>query len=544
MLYDEIATFEQDHQTLRHFLNGDGSFRAVSLHQSWLQASKLAASLQSIVSKQGEAVALIVNEPEAFIDAFVACTIAGVVAVPVSPPAPNTDMNWYQSLLLHILQQSGARTLVTTEALASLFDQRPEFLTVTTVEDMMTSPDTSCAPALLSPDDTCFIQFTSGSTGKPKGVVVSYGNLDANVHAIGQQLAVTPEDTAVSWLPMHHDMGLIGKVLTPMYYRCQMVYLPTQKFIRSPAKWFQAITEFKATITFAPNFALSLMAKRIKPGQQIDLSSIRVLGCGAEPVNAEVVNTFCERFAEYGFNPNAIVPCYGMAEATLALSFGHAPHPFQTLSIDKKQYDNGNIRHAEQGVEAINLVSCGFPVDGHTIDIVDENDQLLPEGFVGQVRAQGPSISRGYLNNQEANQEAFKHGALYTGDAGFMYEGQLYISGRMKDVIIVNGRNIYPQDIEWHLDQLEQLRMGSSVAVGISGANTESFVIICETKQASATLEQQIIQQCNRATGLIPEDIVMIKPGQLPKTTSGKVKRQAAKKLYINNALNRLEMVS
>ncbi|MCY4044105.1 MAG: fatty acyl-AMP ligase [Cellvibrionales bacterium] len=549
MLYQKIKALQHNEKKTYQFLSEKSEYYARSPKEMYAQAETLACNLQAEGVKQGEAIALILESPEAFICGFMGCVLAGAVPVPVSPPNIGFDKAAYLQALSHIVEKSCAKYLFFTESLSQslpVSDKLPalEPFVYEWLEKPASKP---LSPVDLAAEDTCFIQFTSGSTGNPKGVVVSYANLNHNVRGIAENIRLTSEDVSVSWLPLYHDMGLIGKVLTPIYYQNHMIYIPTRKFIRSPSIWLTALSRFKATITFAPNFAFALAVKRFreKQGDQLDLSQLRVLGCGAEPINPDVLDSFCERMSVYGLNSSAIMPCYGMAEATLALTFDSIDTPYKRLAINQGDYHQLKIAIPEkQNEKSLSLVSCGRIFDGHKIRILDAAGYALGEGQVGEVCVEGPSIAKEYINAEEATESTFSNGLLRTGDIGFMYQGELYISGRIKDMIIVNGRNIYAQDVEWPLEIVEGIRQGNTVAISIQQGATEGFVVLAEVKRAQQSIIDQINAICSSHIGLLPTEVLLIQSGALPKTTSGKVRRQLTKSLYLSGVFDekRLEV--
>lgn len=538
MLYQKIAALQHNEIHKYRFLGEGKTYYSCSPQDLYHKGKRVAINLQHQGVGKGDCVGLILDKPEDFICGFIGCIMAGAVAVPISPPNIGAAMSGYARMVVHIVAKSEARFVLASEHLYNELHEEhaPDAVTLLSFTAIDEPVADSLVEYTLTPQDTCFIQFTSGSTGAPKGVVVSYDNLSHNVHGIATNIGLTHEDRSVSWLPLYHDMGLIGKVLTPLYYQCYMTYIPTRRFIRLPSLWLKALSDFKATITFAPNFAYSLVEKRYrnKDKGDLDLSHLRVVGCGAEPINAKVLDRFCQSMGRFGLKREAVMPCYGMAEATLALTFDNLDKPLKSVIIDKHQYYNLKVAVPTENPEnALSLVSCGTIFDGHKLRIMDKHGYPLGENQVGQITAAGPSITQSYINDPNATMETFQDGWLYTGDLGFIHDGELYVSGRIKDVIIVNGRNIYPQDIEWQLEQIAGIREGNSIAVGISNEDSESFVVLCEVKRPEPDIVARITALCRQHVGLIPDDVVLVKPGTLPKTTSGKVRRNAAKQQYL-----------
>jgi fatty-acyl-CoA synthase len=398
-----------------------------------------------------------------------------------------------------------------------------------------------------SADDIAFIQFTSGSTAKPKGVGLTHRNLIANTHCImNLGLRATEQDVACSWLPLFHDMGLIGFLLSPLMVQASAVFLPTLRFLKRPVEWLQMITRHRGTITFAPNFAYGLCTKRIGESDLdgIDLSSLRVAGCGAEPIELATLENFVTKFSTAGFQRKAFLPCYGMAESTLAVTFIGLEEELKTdcVSLEKLTGKGLAVPAQPDSRDAARIVSCGRPFADHAVLITDQRGETCKEGQVGEIRLRGPSVMSGYFKNRQTTEKALEDGWLHTGDLGYMRAGELYICGRLKDLIIIAGKNYYPMDIEWTVSEIEAVRKGNVVAFGIQdiGHSDEQVVVCAETKVDPADypgLEKKIKNRVREILGIKLHDVVVLKPAVLPKTSSGKLQRNLAKTLYLNNDL-------
>jgi fatty-acyl-CoA synthase len=395
--------------------------------------------------------------------------------------------------------------------------------------------------------DVAFLQFTSGSTAAPKGVIVTHGNLKANTHAIGRvglQIDHT-KDVVVSWLPLYHDMGLIGCVLVPVVCGLAMVLIPTLSFIKNATIWLDTISRHRASLTFAPNFAYALTVKRARPEQiaRWDLSHMRAFGCGAEPINGEVLRSFVRTFAPAGLKPTALLPSYGMAEATLAMAFTGLTEELKTDRIDPERYQKDKQAVPAANGTAQEIVCCGRSFPGHELSIQDEDGRILPDRAVGEICFRGPSVTAGYWNNPQATRAAGLHqpgGWLRTGDLGYMVDGEIYISGRLKDMLIVNGRNYYPQTIEWAVEQIVGVRRGSAVAFSRPGRASEEVVVAVETRERDPDkLKSAIIAKVSEDVQLAVADVALLPPGSIPKTSSGKLQRRKTRDLYLNGALGR-----
>jgi fatty-acyl-CoA synthase len=384
--------------------------------------------------------------------------------------------------------------------------------------------------------DLAFLQFTSGSTSQPKGVMVTHQNLSVNSHAIMfEGLRSTPEDRGVSWLPLYHDMGLIGFVVAPVFARVQVMFLPTTSFIRRPSIWLDAIHRHRATITFAPNFAFELATRAISAHQSTawDLSCLRALGCGAEPIVPSVLRAFLDRFEKNGLSSKSILPCYGMAESTLAISFHDLGKPLVTDRVDLDALAAGRATVTESNQRSAEFVSCGRAFLEHEIIIANAEGTPLGERDVGEIRVRGPSVTAGYFGNEEASADVFDNGWLCTGDLGYRVGEEIFICGRLKDLIILHGKNHYPQDIERIASKVDGIRDGQCVAFARTGPNgAEEAVLVAESRRVGETrrkLIDEVVSAVRSELGIALAEVVLIKRGTLPKTSSGKVRRRETK---------------
>ncbi len=506
------------------------------------EAWRRAAFLQEHGLKKGDRATLVIAEPEDFVLSFLGCAVAGVVPVPVYPRASFKNAAGYVASLAHVVRTSGTRAVLCMESNREVVerieehDARPEH--VLPVERAFEGAAPRFDAPTIREEDLCFLQFTSGSTNKPKGVTITHRNLVANASAfLGPRgLDRNDDDRGVSWLPLFHDMGLIGFVLGTLVKDIPVVLLPTETFARSPGLWLETITKHRGTITYAPNFAYQLVTKRVKDKQleALDLSSVRVAGCGAEPIRAATLKEFADKFAPVGFRSRAFLPSYGMAESTLAITF----HPVGTEMVvdvvDAEGMKDGFARPADAATRTpLEIVSCGVGFPEHELRVVDERGQPLPERRVGQVVTRGPSVTEGYFENADATAEALQDGWLQTGDLGYLAAGNLYICGRIKDLIIIRGANHYPQDLEWSVGDLEGVRRGNVVAFSVMRDGTEELVIAAEANRADAErLRTEIARKIQQEFGLSPAHVAICAVGALPKTSSGKAQRRKTKTLF------------
>ncbi len=531
---------------------GPGEDLYVSFHDLRLAAQRRAAHYVASGLRRGDRVAIVVPEGEHFIPAFLGALWAGLIPVPLYPPVSLGKLDAFMDALVTILNVAKPRVLVTTErvgkVLWSAVGRIPTIEKVVTAEDLAKEPAGPLPPpADVKDGDVAFLQFTSGSTALPKGVMVTHGSLAANCKAIILEgLESGPKnrtDVAVSWLPLYHDMGLIGFVLAPVIYGIPVVFLPTLSFIKNATLWMETISKYKASLSFAPNFAYALVTKRAKPEQiaRWDLSHMRVFGCGAEPINPHTLRAFVEAMRPSGLKPEAMLPCYGMAEATLAISFVPLHAPVTTDRIDPDRY-HGNHKAAPvaNGGPALEVVNCGHTFLGHEVSVQDDDGRILPDRHVGELCFRGPSVAAGYWENPEATKAAFRGGWLRTGDLGYMVNGDVHISGRIKDILIVNGRNYYPQGIEWLIDEIPGVRRGTSVVFTRPGKASEEIVVATESRATDPdALKGQIVSRVSEEFQLAVADVVLAPPGTLPKTSSGKLQRRKTRDQYLNGTIGR-----
>lgn len=505
------------------------------------EAERRASFLAAAGLERGDRVALLLPENHEFVLTFLGAAVGGFVPVPMYPQATFKAVDAYLDILAHIVEASDAAALVCMESnreVVAELEGRPEMegRRVLSAPEAFDGAPPPFERARVDADDLCFLQFTSGSTSKPKGVMVTHANLVANATAfLGPQgLNRTPDDVGVSWLPLFHDMGLIGFVLGTLIVDLPVVLMQTAHFARMPRRWLELITEHRGTITYAPNFAYELVTKRVKDKdlERFDLSQLRVAGCGAEPIRAKTLEAFAARFGDAGFSPKAFLPSYGMAESCLAITFHPRGTEMVVDRVDPAAMRDGLAQPAD-GDEAIEVVSCGVPFPGHELRIVDEQGHDLGERQVGEILTRGPSVTPGYFRDEEATAEAIRDGWLHTGDLGYTAEGNLYVCGRLKDLIIINGANHYPQDLEWAVAELEGVRRGNVCAFSVVRDGTEQLVMMAEANRADAErLRREIARTIYADFGLQVTDVVISPVGTLPKTSSGKHQRRKTKLLY------------
>lgn len=509
------------------------------------RARRLAVALLDLGFSPGDRIALILPDSAQFIAGMFACMIAGMIAVPVYPPMNLTQLKSYLTNTSHILRRAGCRLVVTDgqvrPALGTLMTDVPGLRGIEVLTALEARVDVFAEPpnAPISGDSVAFLQFTSGSTSQPKGVTLTHAQLLANIQAFGMALEVHEREglSAVSWLPLYHDMGLIGLVFGSIRFAVRTLFIAPLLFLKRPSIWLKKISEKRAQFTFAPNFAYGLCSTRIKDHELagVDLSSLEIAGCGAEPIRRATLEAFADRFKAFGFRREALLPCYGLAEHSLAATFTQPGTSLRSDSIDPEALALGEARPVF-GENAIEVVSCGRPFPGHELRIDDDAGQELPERQVGHIRLKGPSVMSGYWDDSEMTAAAMRDGWLDTGDLGYIKDGDLYVCGRHKDMIIVQGRNYYPSDIEWQAGEVAGVRRGNVVAFGMFDAKMgrERVLVAAEIRdeQAGQTIRDEIIARVLEALSLRIDEVLALPPGSLPKTSSGKLQRRKTVELY------------
>jgi len=518
----------------------------------------VAAGLARRVVK-GERAVLVFPPGLDFIIAFFGCLAAGVIAVPLMVPRRTVTRDSSAAI---IVDCSPKIVLTTNELLEGRPDVierfggcRHDWVTVSAVQDMVEEADTALPPA--RPDDLALLQYTSGSTSTPKGVMVSHANLLANLEMTRLAMSNAQRSTFVGWVPLYHDMGLMMGVMQPLYLGGTSVLVAPTAFMQRPLSWLHTIHRYRGEVTSAPNFAFDLCVQRFRADQMdgIDLSCWKLALNGAEPVHADTIRRFAQTFAPYGFTPGTMYPGYGLAEATLLVAGGARGRGAFIRNVSRTAMQKGDAREQSDISDALPLVSCGHSVAGQHIAIVDPEEHCAMEAYrVGEVWVSGPNIARGYWRNSLATQQTFRalirgqprRDWLRTGDLGFLDEnGGLFITGRIKDLIIVRGINHYPQDIERTVqDSHPALRRGCGAAFSVTDEDgNERLAIVQEVERTHRKgLDFQEVKKCmqeavTRQHEIAIRSIALIPPASLPKTTSGKIQRSLAKRLWLEGAL-------
>jgi 1-acyl-sn-glycerol-3-phosphate acyltransferase len=515
-------------------------------------SQRVGAGLRALGVRRGDTVAIMLRTETAFFPAFIGTLMAGAVPVPVYPPFRPDQIEEYAHRQRGILRNAGARVLVTfAEALRVaklLRGAVPSLEHLTTVEGLGGGV-TADLPAPRHSSDPALIQYTSGSTGDPKGVLLSHANLLANIRAIGQALAVRPDDVTVSWLPLYHDMGLIGKWLGSLYHGVPLVLMSPLAFLSRPSRWLAAIHAHSGTVSAAPNFAFDLCVHKI-PDEDIeglDLGSWRLAMNGSEAVGPDTIDRFVRRFAPFGFKASALCPVYGLAEASVALTMSPIDRPARVDALVREPFERRREVRPTDAADphALRFVSCGRPLPNHQIRVVDASEQPLGDRTEGHVQFRGPSVTGGYFGNPDATRAVMHDGWMDSGDLGYLADGELFITGRTKDIIIQAGRNICAQEVEEAAGTAAGIRKGCIAAFGMQdpALGTERLVVVAETRERDRTrwdtLRTGVQERVTAAIGVPPDVVVIARPGTVLKTPSGKIRRSAIRDAYLRGTLGR-----
>ena len=533
------------------------SERGATTHLSYarlrIDALAVAAGLVERGYGGGDAVAVMLPTGSEFFAAFYGALYAGCVPVPLYPPARLTQLEDHLQRSAEILRNAEARLLITVnqaKPLAHLLRARCEALqAVATVPDLAVSGARVARPA-ISADSTAFLQYTSGSTGNPKGVVLSHANLLANLRVMWGASRISSADTFVSWLPLYHDMGLIGACIGSLFVGYRLVLMSPLEFLSKPSRWLWAIHDHRATVSAAPNFAYELCVNKLADADLdgLDLSSWRLAFNGAEPVSTDTIERFVSRFARYGFRRESMFTVYGLAEGVLGVTFPPVERGPVIDSVDRAALMRDGFAKPARANDpnALRFVSCGVPLPGHEVRVVDGAHELA-ERAQGRVQFRGPSATRGYYKNPSANADLFADDWLNTGDLGYFAAGELYLTGREKDLIVRRGVNIHPAELEEAVANLPGVRKGGVAVFPATDRRTgsERLVVLAETRVTDAGERKELIAAITRLAadriGMPPDDVVLAPPRSVLKTSSGKIRRTMSRELYEQGALARTQ---
>jgi fatty-acyl-CoA synthase len=537
------------------FLQGDDGADEPPLTYGrlWDAAAAVAGGLVARGVRPGQAVALMLPTGFDFLRAFAGIVLARAVPVPIYPPMRLDRLEEYAQRQSAILGDAAVVLLVTVDRarpIAALLARAvPTLTAVVSASELAAGGAPTGAPEGRGADPA-FIQYTSGSTGQPKGVLLTHDNLLANIRAIAAGLQIVPTDVGASWLPLYHDMGLIGSWLCCLHLGIPLALLPPTSFLARPERWLWTIHRRRATLSPAPNFAYELCARRVPDEalEGLDLSSWRIALNGAEPVSRATVDRFVSRFAPLGFRREAMMPVYGLAESSVALCFppvGRGPR-FDRVAREPFQREGRAVPATDHDKGAVEFVSAGRELPGHEVRIVDESGADAAERVVGRLVFRGPSTMSGYHGQPEATAAITLDGGwLDSGDLAYRAAGEIYVCGRRKDLIIKGGRNLVPQEIEEAAAGVEGIRRGCVVALGVPSATlgTESLLVVAETRAHDPAERERIATavtaQVADAVGVPPDEVLLVGPGAVPKTTSGKVRRAAPLDLVRSGTIGR-----
>ena len=537
-----------------HILLSDGYSETETITYGELHdaAACLATAMRGRGLEPGEFVGIMLPTGREFFEIFFASLFAGAVPVPMYPPVRLSQLEEHLRRQAGILKNSEAALFIIPEegkALATLLGGQIETLRdIATVRELRKESTTELSLPCQA-DDLAMLQYTSGSTGDPKGVILTHANLLANIRAMGDAIEATSKDVFVSWLPLYHDLGLIGAWFGSLYYAVPVIIMSPLRFIVRPESWLWAIHRNRATLSAAPNFAFELCVNKIEDDaiKGLDLSSLRMVANGAEPVSAETIRRFTERFQPYGFRPEAMTPVYGLAENAVGLAFSSQDEApiVDRISRDAMAQNEMAVPAASEDAHAMSFVSSGVPLPGNQIRIVDALGQELGARRQGRLEFKGPSATSGYYKNPQKTGALFHSGWLDSSDLAYIAEGNVFITGRIKDIIIKGGRNIYPEEIEEAVGSLPGIRKGCVAAFASADQRTgsERLIIVAETRSTDLAvhtkLEHEVAQVVTDVLGLPADEVIISPPHTVPKTSSGKIRRSTIQDLYATGKLGK-----
>jgi fatty-acyl-CoA synthase len=563
---------ERAHLLISEDVDGQDRNSTLTFGELYASANRCAAELARRGVPAGGRVALMLPTSRAFFVSYAGILLAGAIPVPIYPPFRADRIEEYAARQASILNNAEVCMLLTfrrAEAVAHLVQPRVKSLaSVVDAERLIDAADKASPPApgalpahvtgsrARRSSDIALLQYTSGSTGDPKGVVLTHANLLANMRAIGTAVDMGPGDVGVSWLPLYHDMGLIGAWLTLLHFGVPLVVMSPLSFLTRPERWLWAFHKHRGTVTAAPNFAYELCVRKVadKDIEGLDLSSWRVAMNGAEPVNPETMERFTARFSRYGFRNEAHLPVYGLAESSLAVTVPPLNRGPIVDHVDRETFTSQGraVRATSAGAHTISFVSSGTALAGHEVRIVDQSGNEVPDRTEGFLWFRGPSATSGYFRNPSATEKLLPLGSSTTsgefawvdsGDRAYRADGEFYVTGRVKDIIIKGGRNLYPHEIEELASRVEGIRKGCIVAFGLKdvGSGTEKLMVVAEVRERdarrTAVIAAAVTEQVSLGLGFPPDRVELLPAGSIPKTSSGKLRREETKRLFLDGRL-------
>jgi acyl-CoA synthetase (AMP-forming)/AMP-acid ligase II len=538
---------DREHITL---LDANEDAQTVTYRDLWVDASATAHGLTAHGIRPNDSIVIMLPTSREFFVVCLGAMLIGAVPVPMYPPLRWSQVEEHVRGRAAIMANCVAAMLVTVpEAMILrriLRAELPELREIVTPESLRRQGGLISAPHAPK-TEIALLQYTSGSTGDPKGVVLSHSILLANIRAMGQVSGVHSQDRFLSWLPLYHDMGLIGAWMGTMYHAVPLVLMPPTSFLARPARWLRAIHRHRATISAGPNFAYDFVASKVRDAELVglDLTSWRLAFNGSETVQARTLKRFATRFASYGFDPKALTPVYGLAECAVGLAFPELGRGPRVDRIDRRSMAIAGL--AVPSVcdtnETLEIVACGRALPLHEIRVVDVNGIAVPERTEGRIEFRGPSATKGYYRNPEATAQLYRGDWLDTGDLGYLADGEIYVTGRMKDLIKRVGRSIHPNDVEAVIDDIPGVRKGCVAVFGAMDrdSGTERVIVVAEAIVAEplerAALQSRIMEAAALVMNGAPNEVWLLRPRTVPKTSSGKIRRAACRELYEKNLL-------
>ncbi len=539
-----LQTAAKENTGIVNFWNIDQSYSTINYKTIYKKSLLLANGLKKRGVKKGDTVALCLPTGEDFYYAFWGAMLIGAIPAAIYPPVRLGKFDEWKKRTINMLEGIKCSCVLTDKIIIDFLSEVTKKAKVSkgllTTKNLIQAIDDQ-DESLIDYNNIAFIQFTSGSTGLPKPILISHKSVIHNCNAIMKDLPKGRDAVGVSWLPLYHDMGLVGTFLCALITQGSLTLIRPEEFVARPKTWFEAITKMEATITVAPNFAFGLCNNKIreKDIKTFKLDNLKVMLCGAETVCHKILNEFSQKFGSTGLNPEVITPVYGLGEATLAVTFSKIVSSPQYTTFDSELLEtSGIVKNNDVGVT---LSSVGSPIEGMAIEIREENNEILTEGKLGKIWISGPSLMEGYLNF-ESN---IVNGWFDTGDLGFLYNGELYLYGRSKDIIIIRGRNYDPSLIENALYGVSGIRKGCWIAFGVydEKLGTEKLVVLVEkdNKQNDIKVKKDIQYKIQESNALQVNEIVLLQPSVLPRTSSGKMRRPEAKRMWLDSSIYKVK---
>ncbi len=557
-LQTRVGGFETIADALDYAAQGETGYNFFNLRGEvaaqlpYSEARKRALDLANRLAtrfKRGDRLAIVAETSPEFIITFFACQYAGLVPAPMPMPVNLGGKDGYILQIRQMVAGASASAVIGPSALTDFLTEAAADIPDAAIFDfqkLFALQGNGAVAEPFGPDEFCYIQYSSGSTSAPKGVIGTQRSVSANLTAITRHgMRAGAGDRCISWLPLYHDMGLIGFLLAPLVAQMSVDFLATSDFVRRPLLWLRLMTEQNSTITYSPSFGYDLAAKRAEraePGS-INLKNLRVAGIGGDMVRPEALTAFADAFGSLGFKKSTFTPSYGMAEATLAICFPELGAAVSVDEVDMRHYTRSGVAQPASAVTSPEhkrgFVLCGRALPDHAIEVRGDDGAALGERDVGRIFIKGPSLTPGYYSDAESSAAMYEGEWLNTGDMGYLLNGQIVITGRAKDLIIINGRNIWPQDIEWAVEKVAGVRSGGVAAFSVDDGRGERIVVVVERRgmndEALAALKREIAVVIQNAAGA-PAEVVLARPHSMVMTSSGKLSRAKVKIKYLHGA--------